>query len=141
MDILLYQQDNFGNVAEVQDPDNPNGLCIVLGETEKTKESLDLLEKICTAANMSLAEAYVVSISGDARSSMIEWVNWGKCQQIWFLGIDPKHMGIHFSVEKYSPKQAGGKSIIFSDPLSELLENTEAKKKLWAAIKTELHGE
>jgi hypothetical protein len=133
-EIFLLPETQFPDfIQEASDPSK--SLMLIVQEQDTGPEMLESLSRICQAAGFDFGtQVSILRTSPDDELSVSNLFDIRPGQSIISFGTHDESLVTQFHKIKYWWIDLNGESILFTDPLSDLLSSKERKVKLWNAL-------
>jgi len=107
---------------------------VVCRESDLTTESKDLLNKMLAAVKLSEAHLNTITITDQQTLHINQLLSSGNALTILVFGLSPGELALNAEVYKYHAIRIGNDRIVFSDSLTQLINDPALKKPLWKSL-------
>lgn len=119
--------------SEENNADNVPNLLLV-PESEKTEAGINMLKAIITALKMDISKDF--SLLWVPETGISAGRLFSGYAKILIMGCEPALLDINIEEKKYRLLNMEGQQLLFSDPPSVLVGDTQKKGQLWNCLQT-----
>ncbi|MDG2449677.1 MAG: DNA polymerase III subunit psi [Saprospiraceae bacterium] len=114
---------------------NDASTLVIVTSDYQNPELKILLHKILNAINCSEENTCLIELQETHRLKLIDLTQYHSAHSIICIGLKPLELGLNIEANLFHKKSLLNKSMLFSPSLSELEQNLDYKKMLWAELK------
>lgn len=141
LDFHLFPLSDWRQANERLSGNNARHVLVVTEQQQGNEELTDFLGKILSAVKLNLVEdTLLLKLTRRENISFSDLSRHHSIRQVLLFGIEPRQLGLHFSLPLNVPMSFGGRFFLYTYPLALLFEERTADSRpkaasLWKNLK------
>ncbi len=124
------------NILQIEKDQSNQSKSLVVYHADNGEDGLqDFLTNILTAVKLDTSkDVSIVKVTDKTGISFIRAKTITTIEKMIIFGIAPNQLGINLDIRKYVPLDFQGCTFLYADTLSEVKNDVNKKKALWASL-------
>lgn len=107
---------------------------VVCRDSDLNSDSQEMLKKMLSAVKLSDSAIEILRLKQDQLYPLHQCFSLNRQMTCLVFGFAPKDVGMNINASKYSPISFRDHKIVFSDSLTQLINQPALKKPLWQSL-------